>query len=159
MACIMQKNLGSGKSVFYKGRQESYERRWGIRRWSVPLEGPDRDGGHEFCQICGWGFGFGVGRSRPGDRAGTHGVAQRGRISAWPGGGMTRARSRGWICSVGPVIGAMWWCGAATTRSARPLSWTGEPIATERRSVAADNTLYHNSLRASHIILPVIPAK
>ncbi len=34
---------------------------------------------------------------------------------------------------------------------------TGEPIGHERRRVTADNTVYHNAGRPSHIVLPVIP--
>jgi len=35
---------------------------------------------------------------------------------------------------------------------------TGEPIAQERRSVAADNTVYHDAPRPSHIVLPTVGA-
>ncbi len=35
---------------------------------------------------------------------------------------------------------------------------TGDPIGTERRRVGADNTVFHQADRASHIVLPVIPA-
>ncbi len=34
---------------------------------------------------------------------------------------------------------------------------TGEPIGLERRMVTADNTVYHNALRPSRVVLPVIP--
>jgi putative CocE/NonD family hydrolase len=34
---------------------------------------------------------------------------------------------------------------------------TGEPLQQHRRMVAADNTVYHQSTRASHILLPLIP--
>lgn len=34
---------------------------------------------------------------------------------------------------------------------------TGEPLGRNRRSVTADNTVYHDARRASHIVLPVLP--
>ena len=34
---------------------------------------------------------------------------------------------------------------------------TGDPIGKERRRSGADNRVYHNAMRASHIVLPVIP--
>jgi uncharacterized protein len=34
---------------------------------------------------------------------------------------------------------------------------TGEPLQEHRRMIPADNTVYHNAMRASHILLPVIP--
>lgn len=34
---------------------------------------------------------------------------------------------------------------------------TGEPLGTERRRVAADNTVFHHAHHPSHIVLPVIP--
>jgi putative CocE/NonD family hydrolase len=36
---------------------------------------------------------------------------------------------------------------------------TGEPLQQSRRSMTADNTVYHDRARASHIILPIIPAR
>jgi putative CocE/NonD family hydrolase len=35
---------------------------------------------------------------------------------------------------------------------------TGEPLQQHRRMIPADNTVYHNGDRASHVILPMIPA-
>ena len=34
---------------------------------------------------------------------------------------------------------------------------TGEPIGQNRRQVAADNTVFHDQTRASHVVLPLIP--
>ena len=34
---------------------------------------------------------------------------------------------------------------------------TGEPLGKNRRTVTADNTIYHSSQYSSHIILPIIP--
>jgi putative CocE/NonD family hydrolase len=34
---------------------------------------------------------------------------------------------------------------------------TGEPLQQHRRTVPADNTVYHGGDRASHVVLPVIP--
>jgi uncharacterized protein len=34
---------------------------------------------------------------------------------------------------------------------------TGEPLQQHRRMIAADNTVYHNAVQASHVVLPVIP--
>jgi hypothetical protein len=34
---------------------------------------------------------------------------------------------------------------------------TGEPLNGHRRMVKATNTIYHDAVRASHILLPVIP--
>ena len=36
---------------------------------------------------------------------------------------------------------------------------TGDPLGRHRRSVQADNTVYHDTERASHIVLPIIPLK
>lgn len=36
---------------------------------------------------------------------------------------------------------------------------TGDAIGKERRRVGADNTVYHNAARASHIVLPIVPTK
>jgi putative CocE/NonD family hydrolase len=36
---------------------------------------------------------------------------------------------------------------------------TGEPLQQHRRMVPADNTVYHDGERASHVILPIIPMK
>jgi putative CocE/NonD family hydrolase len=36
---------------------------------------------------------------------------------------------------------------------------SGEPLQQHRRQIPADNTVYHNSQEASHILLPVIPAE
>ena len=36
---------------------------------------------------------------------------------------------------------------------------TGEPLGKHRRQVSADNTIYHEQDRASHIILPILPAR
>lgn len=36
---------------------------------------------------------------------------------------------------------------------------TGEPLQQHRRMVTADNTLWHESVRASHVLLPVVPGK
>jgi uncharacterized protein len=36
---------------------------------------------------------------------------------------------------------------------------TGEPLGRNRRVVIADNTVYHDSEHASHLLLPVIPAR
>ncbi|MDQ3908486.1 MAG: CocE/NonD family hydrolase [Acidobacteriota bacterium] len=36
---------------------------------------------------------------------------------------------------------------------------TGEPLQTSRRYVVADNTVYHDRARPSHVVLPIIPAK
>ena len=35
---------------------------------------------------------------------------------------------------------------------------TGEPLQQHRRMLPADNTVYHDGERASHVLLPVIPA-
>jgi hypothetical protein len=35
---------------------------------------------------------------------------------------------------------------------------TGEPLQQHRRLVAADNTVYHGPERASHVVLPIVPA-
>jgi putative CocE/NonD family hydrolase len=35
---------------------------------------------------------------------------------------------------------------------------TGEPLQQHRRMITADNTVYHDAARASHILLPIIPA-
>jgi hypothetical protein len=35
---------------------------------------------------------------------------------------------------------------------------TGDPLGTERRRVGADNTVFHEAGRPSHVVLPVIPA-
>jgi uncharacterized protein len=35
---------------------------------------------------------------------------------------------------------------------------TGEPLQEHRRMIAADNTVYHNTSQASHVVLPIIPA-
>lgn len=35
---------------------------------------------------------------------------------------------------------------------------TGEPLQQHRRMVPADNTVYHDGARASHVVLPIIPA-
>lgn len=34
---------------------------------------------------------------------------------------------------------------------------TGEPLGLNRRSIKADNTVYHDAGRASHVVLPVVP--
>ena len=34
---------------------------------------------------------------------------------------------------------------------------TGEPLGRHRRSLKADNTIYHDAERASHIVLPIVP--
>jgi uncharacterized protein len=34
---------------------------------------------------------------------------------------------------------------------------TGEPLQQHRRTIAADNTVYHNAGQASHVVLPIIP--
>ena len=34
---------------------------------------------------------------------------------------------------------------------------TGEPLGKNRRRIKADNTVYHDTVRASHIVLPVVP--
>ena len=34
---------------------------------------------------------------------------------------------------------------------------TGEPLGENRRRIKADNTVYHDAVRASHIVLPVVP--
>jgi hypothetical protein len=34
---------------------------------------------------------------------------------------------------------------------------TGEPLGKNRRRIKADNTVYHDAVRASHIVLPVVP--
>lgn len=36
---------------------------------------------------------------------------------------------------------------------------TGEPLQQSRRMITADNTVFHDSIRASHILLPIIPGK
>jgi putative CocE/NonD family hydrolase len=36
---------------------------------------------------------------------------------------------------------------------------TGEPLGRHRRTVTADNTIYHDADHPSHVILPIIPAK
>jgi hypothetical protein len=36
---------------------------------------------------------------------------------------------------------------------------TGEPLQQHRRMVPADNTVYHDAARASHVVLPVVPAR
>lgn len=35
---------------------------------------------------------------------------------------------------------------------------TGEPLGLNRRSIKADNTVYHDARRASHIVLPIVPS-
>jgi len=35
---------------------------------------------------------------------------------------------------------------------------TGEPLQQHRRMVCADNTVYHDGERASHVVLPIIPS-
>ena len=35
---------------------------------------------------------------------------------------------------------------------------TGEPLGLHRRAIAADNTIYHDAARPSHIVLPIITA-
>jgi predicted acyl esterase len=34
---------------------------------------------------------------------------------------------------------------------------TGEPLQEHRRMIAADNTVYHNAVQPSHIVLPIVP--
>ena len=34
---------------------------------------------------------------------------------------------------------------------------TGEPLQQHRRMVPADNTVYHDAARASHVVLPIVP--
>ena len=36
---------------------------------------------------------------------------------------------------------------------------TGEPLGLNRRVVAAENTIYHDAPRPSHIVLPLAPAR
>jgi len=36
---------------------------------------------------------------------------------------------------------------------------TGEPIGTDRRRRAADNTVHHDRVRPSHVVLPIVPAE
>lgn len=36
---------------------------------------------------------------------------------------------------------------------------TGEPLGRERRKMKADNSIYHDSIHPSHVILPIISAK
>jgi putative CocE/NonD family hydrolase len=36
---------------------------------------------------------------------------------------------------------------------------TGEPLGLNRRSIKADNTIYHDAARPSHIVLPVVPVQ
>jgi hypothetical protein len=36
---------------------------------------------------------------------------------------------------------------------------TGEPLGMDRRKVSADNSIYHDSIHPSHVVLPIIPAK
>ena len=36
---------------------------------------------------------------------------------------------------------------------------TGEPLGLERRRIKADQSIYHDSLRPSHVVLPVIPSR
>jgi putative CocE/NonD family hydrolase len=36
---------------------------------------------------------------------------------------------------------------------------TGEPLQQHRRMIPADNTVYHEAERASHVVLPIIPAR
>ena len=36
---------------------------------------------------------------------------------------------------------------------------TGEPLGKHRRMISADNTIYHDRSRASHILLPIVPAR
>jgi putative CocE/NonD family hydrolase len=36
---------------------------------------------------------------------------------------------------------------------------TGEPLGMDRRKMKADNSIYHDSIYPSHVILPVISAK
>lgn len=36
---------------------------------------------------------------------------------------------------------------------------TGEPLGENRRAVAADNTVYHDAARASHVLLPLLPGR
>ena len=35
---------------------------------------------------------------------------------------------------------------------------SGEPLGVSRMTIVAENTVFHDSLRPSHIVLPVIPA-
>jgi putative CocE/NonD family hydrolase len=34
---------------------------------------------------------------------------------------------------------------------------TGEPLGMSRRKIKADNTIYHDLIRPSHVLLPIIP--
>lgn len=34
---------------------------------------------------------------------------------------------------------------------------TGEPVSRHTHTVAADNTVYHNAVRPSHVVLPIVP--
>jgi putative CocE/NonD family hydrolase len=34
---------------------------------------------------------------------------------------------------------------------------TGEPLQQHRRQIAVDNTVYHNAVQASHVVLPIVP--
>ena len=36
---------------------------------------------------------------------------------------------------------------------------TGEPLGLNRRSIKADNTIYHDVNYPSHVILPIIPSR
>jgi hypothetical protein len=36
---------------------------------------------------------------------------------------------------------------------------TGEPLGSARRRVTADNTIYHDASRPSHVVLPLVPSK
>jgi putative CocE/NonD family hydrolase len=36
---------------------------------------------------------------------------------------------------------------------------TGEPLGLHRRTISADNTIYHDAEHPSHVILPIIPAR
>jgi uncharacterized protein len=36
---------------------------------------------------------------------------------------------------------------------------TGEPLGTDRRRIRADNTVYHDAVHPSHVILPIIPGR
>jgi hypothetical protein len=34
---------------------------------------------------------------------------------------------------------------------------TGEPLGADRRSAPADNTVFHDAGRPSHVLLPIVP--
>jgi hypothetical protein len=36
---------------------------------------------------------------------------------------------------------------------------TGEPLGRHRRAISADNSIFHDRMRPSHILLPVLPQK